>query len=155
MKLTGFPARFESFFSLGRSKGSTVVIFLAVLAAGCGLPVGTSVSNDQVPSTATYLTGGALIGTGVSGTAQVYIVGSTILLHLEGLVTPTGTSYGVFLENGSPSTPFFLSTLVAQTGNQNYFTGKAPPITHFSRVALRATSATNSMEMAAATLATY
>ena len=155
MKLAGFPTPIRSFFDIGHYRQTPFAIFLALWAQSCGLPGGPSLANDQVPSTAIYLTGGSIIGSGVSGTAQVYTVGTSVLLHLEGLVTPPGTLYSVFLENGSPSTPFYLSTLNAQTGNQNYYTNKSVPVTHFSRVALRATNATNSTEMASATLATY
>lgn len=132
------------------------VILLAILVPACGLPGGIAASNETVPGSATYLCGGPFTSaSGVSGTAQVYLSGSTVLLHLEGLVTPTGTSYAVFLENGSPSAPFYVSSLRAARGNQNYFTGQANPASHFSRVAIRATTSAVSSEMASATLSAY
>lgn len=141
--------------TFGRTRPD-LVIFLALAGLGCGLPGGTSISNDTVPSSATYLTGGSLTGSGtVTGTAQVYQSGSTVLLHLEGLVSPVGTAYAVFLENGSPSAPFYFSQLKSIQGNQNYFTGRAVPTVHFNRVAIRVTTSTSSTEMASATLAAY
>jgi hypothetical protein len=133
------------------------VTALTILTSACGIRGGTAVSNEMVPTTATYLTAGTLSGTtGVSGTAQVYTNNGTILLHLEGLVTPSGTKYGVFLEAGSPSAPFYVSSLKAVQGNQNYDTGQLPPAgNHFSRVSLRATTSTQSTEMAAAVLTAY
>lgn len=132
------------------------VSFLTIGAFACGIPGGVSISNDTVPTGATYLTGGSLSGAGtVTGTAQVYQNGSTVLLHLEGLVTPVGTAYAVFLENGSPSAPFYFSQLKSIQGNQNYFTGRAVPAAHFNRVTIRTTTSVISTEMASATLATY
>jgi hypothetical protein len=132
------------------------VILLAIVSPSCGLPGGLSVSNDVVPSSASYITGGSFTSSnGVSGTAQVYLNGSSVLLHLEGLVSPGGTTYAVFLENGNPSSPFYFSPLKASQGNQNYYTGQALPGVHFSRVAIRSTTSVTSTEMAAATLAAY
>ena len=152
-----FQSGNERFFREKPRRNANFVILLAGILAGCGLPGGTGYSNEAVPASATYLTGGSFTGSGgVTGTAQVYLNGSTVLLHLEGMSAPTGTLYGVFLENGSPSNPFYLSTMKTPTGNQNYFTGRAEdPSNHFSRVAIRATTSTTSTEMASAALSVY
>jgi hypothetical protein len=144
------------FFKRIRRGPARFGIFLTILTAGCGLPGGLAVTDETVPSSAIYLTSGALTGSGeISGTAQVYLSGSTILLHLEGLVSPAGSVYSIFLEDGSPSFPFYSSPLKATFGNQNYATGRTSPPSHFSRVAIRAGSSTTATEMASAVLAPY
>jgi len=156
MRREAFERRIEVFFAKSLFWRRAFVMVLAPLVFSCGLPGGIGISNDQVPGAATYLTGGPLTGSGsVTGTAQIYLNGSTVLLHLEGLATPAGTTYAVFLENGNPSSPFYFSQLKSPQGNQNYFTGQSAPGTHFTRVAIRANTATNSTEMASATLTAY
>ena len=156
MRVRGFHVGNEIILNKGLRWRPLSAILLTSLNFGCGLPGGIAVSNESVPTSATLVTSGNLSGAaGVSGTAMVYLNGSAVLLHLEGLVTPAGTLYSVFLENGNPSSPFYFSQLTAVRGNQNYFTGRAPDAAHFSRVAIRATTSTSSQEMASATLTFY
>ena len=146
----------ESFFRRKGLRPVAFVIGLALFGASCGLPGGVPVSNETVPASATYLTSGSFVGTGdVSGVAQVYLSGSEVLLHLDGLSAPTGTAYSVFLENGNSSIPFYSSTLKTPSGNQNYYTGLGSPTIHFSRVVIRANASTTSTTIASAILSTY
>jgi hypothetical protein len=132
------------------AKISTLLLLL-LSTVGCDIVPGVSTSNETVPAGATLLYQGSFIGTGISGTAQIYQSNGLVLLHLEGLSTPTGSTYAIFLENGAPSSPFYSSALKSRRGNQNYSTGLANPGS-FSRVAIRENTSPISTEVAAATL---
>lgn len=130
----------------------TTLPFLFAVSTACDLQPGIPTTFETVPKSATLLAQGPFTSTNeITGTAQVYNNQGIILLHLEGLSMPTGSIFYLFLENGSPSSPFYMSATKASAGNQNYNTGKRAQGL-FSRVVLRINGSTNSEEVATAVL---
>lgn len=98
------------------------ILLTAALAAGCGLKGGSGTPNDPVPS-GTIVHQGMWVsqnGQTVTGTVTVYTSSTgTYTFRLDGISAPTEGGLqlsAVSQANGS----FFLGTLRAASGNQNY-----------------------------------
>ena len=95
---------------------------LGALTPGCGEIGlgGGGIANDPAPS-GTKTKQGVFQGQNgqtVSGTASIYVDGTTVTLRLENLGVPSGTVLKVVAK--SSSTQVLSKSLRATSGNQNY-----------------------------------
>jgi len=106
----------------GSWRRSIGALLLLMFLTHCGLHAGTGVApNDPTPSGQILKQGQFFSQSGqtVTGSAVIYLSGSSYILRLEGISTPSEAGLQVRID-GNPGGVVFTSALSATSGNQNY-----------------------------------